>query len=194
MVSAHKSRSFLSNAREFFWPRMGWSRAFRYFWLRLNRLRATPHSISLGFAFGAFSSFTPFMGLHIALAWLLAHIFRGNMIAAIVGTVVGNPFTFPLIWLSTYQIGARFLGDASEETVVQGSSFLDLLGGPLDQALPIVTKMVVGAVPLGILVSILCYVVVRTAIVGFQRNRRLRLKQASRRRLRIARMVTSTTN
>ena len=35
---------------------------------------------------------------HILLAMLLALLIRGNLIASGIGTVVGNPWTFPLIW------------------------------------------------------------------------------------------------
>ncbi len=175
---------------------MGWYRYLTFLWIRLNRLRATPHAIALGFAFGAFSSFTPFMGFHFLVCGLLAYLFRANLIAAAVGTVVGNPLTFPLIWYSIYWVGATMLGDVvtTEEAVASSVGFLSTLWGPFDQAWPIVMRMALGSIPLGVPVGILCYVAVRTAVVGFQRNRRQRLIHASKRRVRIARIMSPTTH
>ena len=175
---------------------MGWSRYLKFLWIRLNRLRATPHAIALGFAFGAFSSFTPFMGLHITLGGFLAYVFRGNLIAAAVGTVVGNPFTFPIIWYAVYWIGASMMGEAVSAQVTMDSSegFFSILFGPFDQAWPIILRMAIGSLPLGVPIAILCYVVVKTAVVGFQHNRRQRLIHASKRRVRIARIMAPTTH
>ena len=47
---------------------MGFVRMIRYVGHRVGRLPDTPHSISVGFAFGAAISFTPLIGFHIALA------------------------------------------------------------------------------------------------------------------------------
>ena len=35
-------------------------------------------------------------------ALLVAFVIRGNLIASMIGTAVGNPFTFPFIWLTIY--------------------------------------------------------------------------------------------
>lgn len=94
------------------WPSMGWRRLAVYMLKRLTRLPGTPHNIAAGFACGAAISFTPFVGFHIALAILLAYLLRGHLIAAAVGTVVGNPWTFPFIWLATYKVGQVMLGSA----------------------------------------------------------------------------------
>ena len=72
--------------------------------------------------------------------------------------------------------------------------FVSTLFGPIEQAWPIILRMAIGSIPLGVPISILCYVVVKTAVVGFQHNRRQRLITASKRRLRIARLVSPTTH
>ncbi|MDH3231800.1 MAG: DUF2062 domain-containing protein, partial [Alphaproteobacteria bacterium] len=77
------------------WPRMGWGRVFMYLWHRVGRLHGTPHSISAGFASGAAVSFTPFVGVHFILAALTSWFSRGNIVAGLIGTAVGNPWTFP---------------------------------------------------------------------------------------------------
>ena len=94
----------------FFWPHRGWQRAGQYLWHRLQRLPGTPYSIAAGCATGSALSFTPLVGVHFFLAAALAWLIRGNVIAAMFGTVIGNPWTLPVIWLSTYEIGHLIIG------------------------------------------------------------------------------------
>jgi uncharacterized protein (DUF2062 family) len=77
---------------------------------RITRLSGTPHSIAAGAACGVAISFTPFIGFHLLGACLLCMLVRGNYLAAAVGTLVGNPWTFPFIWVVTYQLGHALLG------------------------------------------------------------------------------------
>ena len=80
------------------WPRAGWGRASRYLAKRAVRIAASPHAVAAGLAMGALSSFTPFLGFHFLLAFGLTALLGGNMLAAALGTAIGNPLTFPLIW------------------------------------------------------------------------------------------------
>ena len=41
----------------------------------------------------------------MTLAWIL----RGSMAAAIIGTLFGNPWTFPFIWYLSYEVGKLFI-------------------------------------------------------------------------------------
>ena len=99
------------------WPSTGFSRAFKYIAHRLGRLSATPYQISCGFACGAAVSFTPFIGLHFILSSICAYLMRGSVIASAVGTIVGNPITFPFIWALTYETGSMLLGTSSDVSV-----------------------------------------------------------------------------
>ena len=77
---------------------------------RVVRLPDTPHRIAAGIACGAAVSFTPFIGFHILLAIALAFVLRVNAVAAVIGTVIGNPWTFPFIWVLIYELGAMLMG------------------------------------------------------------------------------------
>ena len=92
-------------ARNMVWPRIGWRRAYHYWMARMGRLPGTENSLAIGFASGAAMSFTPFVGFHIILAAFLRLIFRGNIIASAIGTIIGNPWTFPFIWIWLYNVG-----------------------------------------------------------------------------------------
>lgn len=147
----------------FFWPSIGFRRAWSFQMLRLSRLKACPHKISLGFAAGAFASFLPLVGFHFLLAAAIAYILRGNIIASALGTVVGNPFTFPMIWYGTYKVGVVFTGSsvqAANANVPVQAGFGTASGGLWQTMGEAFWPMFIGAVPLGILCAALCYLLV----------------------------------
>jgi uncharacterized protein (DUF2062 family) len=86
-----EAESFLGRMRIHLWPRRSWTRSSRYVVYRLRRLSGTPHAVALGFAIGVFTAVTPFLGTHIVMAVLLAWVIGGSMVAALLGTFVGNP-------------------------------------------------------------------------------------------------------
>nr|WP_255744389.1 DUF2062 domain-containing protein [Aliiroseovarius sediminis] len=98
---------------EFFYPRGGWYRASRYVIYRVRRLPDPAHRISRGIAAGIFASFTPFFGLHFLTAAILSWIIRGNVLASLLATFVGNPLTFPLIAEVSVNLGNYILGQPS---------------------------------------------------------------------------------
>lgn len=95
---------------EFFWPRGGWTRAFHYVKHRLRRLPDTPETIARGIFAGVFTTFTPFFGMHFMVAALIALILRGNILAALLATFVGNPLTYVPIGVLSLQLGYWILG------------------------------------------------------------------------------------
>jgi hypothetical protein len=86
---------------------MGWKRTLRYAQLRLIRIKDTTRAIATGLAFGAGISFVPLPGTHIITAIILTMLVRGNKLAALAGTLVGNPWTFPFMWWAAYKIGDK---------------------------------------------------------------------------------------
>ncbi len=114
---------------ETLWPRGGWARAFYYVRHRLRRLPDPPHRIARGIFAGIFVTFSPFFGLHFVLAVILARLMRGNMVAALLATFVGNPITFLAIATLSFQTGNLLLGRIGQhdETVHAslGQLFLD---------------------------------------------------------------------
>lgn len=96
---------WIRKIREMLWPSMGWRRSFVYVGHRLVRLRDSNYRICCGLAVGTAVSFTPLPGLHIIQALLFGWLLRANLAAAVIGTLVGNPWTLPLMWWSSYEIG-----------------------------------------------------------------------------------------
>lgn len=173
-----------------FWPRRGWKRAWGYVVRRVSRLAGSPHTVALGFSVGVFASFTPFMGFHFLIGFLLAYLLRGSMIASAFGTFVGNPITFPFIWILTYRTGLFLLGmDAPDDITIelQGASWLLLFEDPnrlwqqfWDQLWPLVRPMTVGGVPIGVMVGLTFYFPLRMAVSAYQSKRRERLAAVAR--------------
>ena len=105
-----KPPSLWERMRTYLWPRRSFSRSIRYIAKRVLRLTATPHAIAAGVAAGIFASWTPFIGFHFMMAFVIAYLVAGNMVAAAIGTSFGNPVTFPFIWTSCYELGKFILG------------------------------------------------------------------------------------
>jgi uncharacterized protein (DUF2062 family) len=168
-----QSESVLARVRTAVWPRSSWSRSGRYFAKRVLRLSGSPHAVAAGVAAGVFTSFTPFVGLHFLIAFLLAFVIGGNLLAAGIGTFIGNPLTFPLIWATTYSIGNRILGHHGHP----GSHHLghDLAERSFDAIWPLIGPMTVGAVPLGLAAAAVFYVIAFFAVRAFRQVRQERL-------------------
>ena len=154
-------------------------------------MTATPHAVAAGVAAGAFTSFTPFIGLHFIIAFVLAWLIRGNLLASALGTFVGNPFTFPLIWAATYQTGHHILGSSATSSGSSGlaeamkdvvPSLFHLDGTAAMIALkqiwlPFLYPMSTGGLVLGTLVFLLVYFVTRRTAALFRESRRNKLMQ-----------------
>lgn len=166
--------AFAERLRVALWPRRTWRRSFRYIGKRVLRLSASPHAIAAGFAGGAFASITPFVGLHFLLGAGIAWVTGGNLLASALGTAIGNPFTFPLIWAGTYRLGRWILGQRDRiEPPIDISE--GVFTHSAETIWPVVQPMIVGAVPLGIVIWFLCYIIVKMLVRTYQQRRRDRL-------------------
>ena len=81
---------------------------FRHFKMKIYRIRDFPESVAIGLAWGTSISFTPLLGLHLIICYLGTLSMRGNLIAATVGSVIGNPWTFPFFFFLAYKLGLFF--------------------------------------------------------------------------------------
>ena len=197
MFLRRQKLSIFQRARQFFWPTAGWHRSTRYVFHRVARIPGSAYSLAAGFACGAAISFTPFIGLHFVLAALLAYIMRANIIASAIGTAVGNPWTFPFIWVAIYNVGSWIV--RTNGVKAHDVDFLDVLTESMeamhrmdfqfliDTSGPVLWPMLVGSVPVGVLVWIISYLPLRPMISKYQaarhhrRTRKVRkLEKASR--------------
>lgn len=160
------------------WPRRNHARSTRYVIKRVMRIRATPHAIGAGVAAGAFASFMPFIGFHFILAFVIAYLLRGSMIAAGLGTAVGNPLTFPAIWASTLSLGRTILGvDSSANSANFATMFRESGFGAVWD--PFIKPMALGGIPLGLIVAGVLYFLTRGAVAAFQKRRAAKAKRVA---------------
>lgn len=152
MFQRKKPLTILQKAKEAVWPSMGWKRMFRYTQLRLMRITDTTRAIAIGLAFGMAISFVP-PGVHIISAVALAAIFGGNMLAAVVGTVFGNPWTFPIMWWMSYKVGDFFFRIFGWHIVQVPSNFTlhGFMGAMADQSIELIMPWALGGLILMVL-------------------------------------------
>ena len=143
-----------------------------YYLKRVLRLSGTPYAIAMGVAIGVAVSFTPFVGTHLVVTFALAWLLRANLIAGAMGTAIGNPLTFPFIWASTYEVGHLLLKGVSRDAPARLE--YDLTHRSLDQILPLIKPMMVGAVPLGLAAACTAYFLVSRGVAAYQEARRRR--------------------
>lgn len=110
MFKRKNPRTTLQNIKEAFWPDMGWLRALKYAKHRMIRLSDSTENIAAGLAVGASISFSPLVGTHFFQCLALWYPFRFNLLASFVGTVIGNPWTFPFIWIVSISLGNTLMG------------------------------------------------------------------------------------
>lgn len=84
---------------------MGWKRTLHYYRHRMFRTGDSTYKITAGLAMGAAVSFTPFLGTHILQAIFFSWLIRASAIAGLVGTFIGNPWTYPAMFLAAYKLG-----------------------------------------------------------------------------------------
>ena len=188
---------------DFLSHRPGWRSGVDYLSHRLKRLPDTPHKIAMGIACGVFVTFTPFFGLHFFVAWFLALLFRGNIFAALLGTFVGNPVTFPIIAATNYQLGLRILGMGHEKTAWTklSASFEHALvpvwhttksifgyeqstwAGVSEFGSEVFLPYLIGGIIPGLFTAGIFYVFSKPLIATYQKRRRLRLQARRARKL-----------
>ena len=166
LISTQKFKEIIKSKIINLFPFKFIKRKSLYYLLRLTRLEASIYSVSAGFACGSMVSFTPFLGLHFLLAIFIAFIIRGNLIASLIGTIVGNPFTFPLIWLSIYRIGSIFTPEVSSNKNIN-FNFENMLNNSFDILLP----MLIGSAIVCIPVWFTSFYLIRFLILTFKKNK-----------------------
>lgn len=192
MLGRRGRRPFRHRLQELVWPRAGWRRSGTYMLHRFGRLPGTPYSLAAGFACGAAVSCLPFIGFHFLLGGLLAFGMRASIIASAIGTVIGNPWTFPFIWVTSYRIGRSigFGGGAGEASRIDFHGILTAglqavfeldMGHLVEVAWPVVKPMIAGGAVLGIVCWVVFYAILYPVSSAYQSRRSGRLQRGRER-------------
>lgn len=180
---------------ELLWPRGGWKRAASYVGHRLRRLPDRPEKIARGVFVGVFTAFTPFFGLHFAVAIALAKVMRGNMLAALLGTFIGNPLTYVPIALISLKTGHFLMGSRLSQTIEKSvlRSFVDAGRDLRNNLMAVFTGQdanwhnlsqfydqvflpyLVGGIIPGLIAAMVCYHLTVPVVSVYQKRRKKRL-------------------
>jgi uncharacterized protein (DUF2062 family) len=171
----HKTkRDFQLHIAEWIYPSIGLKAWWKYLMLSLKRKPLSSHKIALGFAFGAFASFTPYMGFHGLISVILAKLFKASLAAALIGTIVGNPWTFPFIWAWSAELGNFIL----HEKMIQHKPInfdhlsLDTVMNNFEMYWDnYIYPMTIGGVPTGILAALAFYFIIKYQIDKYRQVR-----------------------
>ncbi|MEM7669214.1 MAG: DUF2062 domain-containing protein [Pseudomonadota bacterium] len=195
ILKRREKPGFWSRMREFIAPRKGLFRGIDYIGKRMRRLPDSPDRIALGFACGAFASFSPFFGFHFFVAAGIAWLVRGNVLAALFGTIVGNPITFPLISATSLWTGRWILGrteemsDFAAVTHAFGEAFNSIwstvrswfgYGESMFDGLiiffgDVFLPYLIGGIPSGLLCGFIFYWILAPVVAAYQERRRKKL-------------------
>ena len=146
-------------------------RFFSYYKFKLARLPASSYAISAGFACGSMVSFTPLIGFHFVLAVMFAYLLRANYIAALIGTIVGNPISFPFIWGLIYKVGA-FIVDKPEDNLRPNINFEIIINQTYDIFIPMLVGGAVLALPIWVITYFITYSFVSSFKKAKQKNKK----------------------
>jgi uncharacterized protein (DUF2062 family) len=78
--------------------------------LKLVRQSQQPHFVALGVAIGVAVAFFPILGTHMLIIALFCTLLRASFIAALVGSMLANPWTIGPMWAASFHLGRRILG------------------------------------------------------------------------------------
>ena len=140
-------------------------RASLFYFLKLIRVKDSKDKLAIGFACGSMVSFSPFIGFHFLLAVIFAYILRGNIIASLIGTFIGNPFTFPFIWIFIYKVGNIFF--KNDQNFSLELTFQSLFNQGYDILIP----MMIGSLIVSIPIWFISYFTVKFLMTSFKRRK-----------------------
>ena len=136
---------------------------------RLKHLKASPHEIALGFSFGVWTNFNPFFGINLLIAMSLAFIFRVNILASVIGTILtGLPFIFPIFWFLSWFAGSNLIFNNYDNSLFLENDTI------VENIAEYFTEMLVGSIILFPGIIFICYFPIKFFVKYWQKNRKLR--------------------
>ena len=153
----------------------------KYYLFRILRQNSTPQELAMGIAVGVFIGMAVPYGLQIAAMVGVALFFRRfNKIAALLGSLVTNPFTTPFIYLAYYRIGKWLVGikgQRKEPALIDDNTVWTMLkewGHHRD----VLVAMGIAALIIALASAAVAYFVSRPLIDRYQHRRKERLRLA----------------
>jgi uncharacterized protein (DUF2062 family) len=129
----------------------------------LLHVEDTPHRTALAFGVGILIAFSPFIGIHMGIALVVAFLFRLNRVAILFGTYLNNPWTLAPIYLAGTSLGCLLLGVSKDgleaiDWELTGAAFRETLWATLRMYM---WPFLLGNMLLGIACGLLGYFLLR---------------------------------
>jgi uncharacterized protein len=139
---------------------------------QLATLRASKHQIALGVGIGVFIGVFPTFGLGAIAIALITPFVKFNVPAALIGTLIANPFTMPLwVFLSCWVVGL----DVASIKVVGEESLLQIFR----HYSGVLGTYMLGVTIISVASGLLSYIVTRLVLkIHFKRKKRLAQQQS----------------
>ena len=147
------------------------ARFIRYWYLRLIRIQAGPHTIAIGLAAGVFIGLLPVLPFQTILAIALAFVVRGSKVAAALGTWVSNPLNWVPCYMLFYYVGRALV---PFEVPPFNPSQLEM-AQRLDVGWKLFAAMMVGGLVIATPSAFLSYFAARKFVETYRRKKRERL-------------------
>ncbi len=150
-------------------------RFFRYWYLKVARIRENPHSVALGLSVGVFVGCLPIIPFQTLTALGLAFFFRCSKIAAALGTWITNPLYAPFVYYGLYLVGRMIIPLGKKEFDPEDLTLATLINIGWD----FFWLMFFGGLVVGIVLSFITYFLSVKIMNIFQNNRdnRRRIKR-----------------
>ena len=100
------------------------------------------------------------------LATQVAYLIRGNIVAALLGTIVGNPVTFPFIWGLIYKVGAFVI--STKHIEFNNEINFNMI---ITQTYEIFLPMLLGGAILAIPVWLITYILTHSFISSYKKSK-----------------------
>ena len=145
----------------------------RYWYLRLIRIQATPHTIAVGLAVGIFAGLLPILPFQTFVAVALAFVVRGSKVAAALGTWITNPLNWIPFYMMCYYIGKAvvpFEIPAFDPTQLEMTQMMDM-------GWKFFVVMIVGGLVVAVPGTIISYVAAYKGVALYRKRKAARMAQ-----------------
>jgi len=147
-------------------------RFFRFWYLKLLRIRESPHNVAMGLSLGVFVGCLPIMPLQTVVSVILAFFFKCSKIAAAIGTWITNPLYAPFVFYGMYVVGRAVIPVGKKEFDPEDLTLLNIVNLGWDFFL----LMFAGGVLVGLALAFLTYLVSVRMVFLYRKKRSLRMQ------------------
>ena len=109
----------------------------------------SPFFNAKGLAIGVFSGCFPFFGFQTLLGVFFAKLAKGNIVLAVIGTWISNPFTYIPLYYFNYKVGSIFIRNSTNINNHRDLSINDLW----EQGSIFSIKLLLGSFLVGLLLA-----------------------------------------